>query len=268
MKKTNTASLAARCVALAALATLAASAAPAPDAGKAPPPDGERAARKAKMVQMMLRHTGGFVVRPGSQQGEVVYVNCQRRAPRAWIDDSIAYFAEETKFRVTYHEGTFDLAAPKVEGSATLFIVDDGGLPALLVAPESRWALVNVAAVARERRPAFFEARVRKQLSRGFAYLCGAANSQYPMCLTRGIVDEADLDRNADHRLPVDLFQRFRTYMEPLGVRPEVRTTYRQACKEGWAPAPTNEFQRAIWEKVHAVPDKPLTIEFDPKRDR
>ena len=36
----------------------------------------------------------------------------------------------------------------------------------------------------------------------------------------------------------------------------------------GWAPQPTNEVQRAIWDKVHAIPDKPLTIEFNPKKDK
>ena len=28
------------------------------------------------------------------------------------------------------------------------------------------------------------------------------------------------------------------------------RYTYRQACIEGWAPAPTNDYQRAIFEAV------------------
>lgn len=30
------------------------------------------------------------------------------------------------------------------------------------------------------------------------------------------------------------------------------RTTYLQAVKEGWAPAPTNDIQRAVWDKVKA----------------
>ena len=31
------------------------------------------------------------------------------------------------------------------------------------------------------------------------------------------------------------------------------RATYKQACREGWAPAPTNEYQRAIWEAAKAA---------------
>ncbi len=227
------------------------------------------AAKRAKAREEFERRTGGQVTRPGTQKGEVVYVNCQSQADRAWIEESVAYFAKETRFKVTLRDGgAFDLKAPKVMGNATLFVIDDATLPILLVAPDSRWAAVNIAPIAEERRPAFFAARVKKMLTRGFAFLCGATNSQFPRSLTRGLATEADLDRNPDLSLPIDVLQRFRTYMEPLGVQPAVVTTYRKACQQGWAPPPTNEFQKAIWEKVHAIPDLPIKIEFDPKKDK
>jgi len=141
-------------------------------------------------------------------------------------------------------------------------------MPALLLAPENRWAMVNAAALAKEERAAFFQARSKKQLTRALALLLGASNSQYPQSLTRGIVNEADLDKNLNATLPVDVIQRFAPYMEPYGVTPAVVTTYRKACEEGWAPAPTNEFQKAIFEKVHATPTKPMKIEFDPAKGR
>lgn len=227
------------------------------------------AAKRTRARQMFLRKTGGYLNKPGTQQGEIFYVNCQSRVPLAWIDESIAYFAKETKFRISLKDGgVFDLRNPKVEGNATLFVIDDATLPAILVAPENRWALVNVAPVAKERRPAYFEARVKKELTRGFSFLCGATNSQFPRALTRGIVDHADLDKNPDFGLPIDVLQRFRTYMETLGVQPAVVATYRKACQEGWAPAPTNEYQKAIWEKVRSIPAEPMRIEFDPKKDK
>ena len=229
----------------------------------------ELARRKAEMFAEFEKRTGGRIEKPGSRQGEIVYANCQKRIPREWIEESIAYFAKETKFTISLRDdAAFNFKAPRIEGNATLFVIDDESMPPILVAPESRWAFVNVAAVAKEKRPAFFEARMKKELSRGFAYLCGAANSQYPQALTRGIVDHRDLDRNPNFGLPVDVMQRFRSYMEPLGVRPAQVSTYKKACREGWAPAPTNDVQKAIWEKVHAIPDKPMTIEFDPKKDK
>lgn len=228
----------------------------------------EVAARRAKSQQILMQKVGGTVPRPGTQKGEIFYVNCQSRAPQTWIDESVAYFREETKFKISCKTGTFDFANPVVYGNSTLYVIDDEKMPAFLVAPDDRWALVNIATLAKEQRPAFFQARVKKQLSRGFAYLCGAANSQYPMALTRGLKDISDVDRNMDYRLPVDLFQRFRAYMEPLGVTPQVSVIYRKAVQEGWAPAPTNAVQQAIWDRVHAVPANPMKIEFDPKKGR
>lgn len=46
-----------------------------------------------------------------------------------------------------------------------------------------------------------------------------------------------------------------------LGLGQVRRTSYRKAVEEGWAPAPTNEFQQAIWDaakvKAQAAPDAP-----------
>ena len=53
-----------------------------------------------------------------------------------------------------------------------------------------------------------------------------------------------------------------------FGVKKERRIPYRVAVQEGWAANPTNDYQKAVWKEVHTVPDKPMTIEFDPKRDK
>ena len=224
--------------------------------------------RKAKLEAVVNQRVGGFIERPGTAKGSITYVNCQQKAPRAWIDESIAYFSEVTKFKINFAEGTFDIKNPKVEGNVSIFIVEDDGLPTLLIAPENRWAMVNIAPIAQEKRPIFFEQRTKKELSRAFAYLCGATGSKYERSLTRGISSQAELDKNPDYELPMDIVQRFWDYMKPLGVLPAQRATYLKACQEGWAPPPTNDVQKAVWEKVHAIPDKPITIEFDPKKDK
>lgn len=228
----------------------------------------ERMTRRAHARKMIAQKVGGFLSRPGTPKGEIFYVNCQKRIPKEWIDESIRYFSEETKFKISYKEGTFQMPTPEISGNATLFIIDDENLPAILHAPENSWAFVNVAVVAKEKRPIFFEMRTKKQMSRAFALLCGASNSQYPRALTRGIINESDLDKNPDPRLPVDVLARFQTYMEPLGVKANALVPYRRAVEEGWAPAPTNDIQKAIWNRVHAAPKNPMKIEFDPKKGR
>ena len=228
----------------------------------------ERIERRAKAKKVIAQKLGGFIARPGTPQGEICYINCQKRIPSEWIKESIDYFVEETKFKISYKEGSFEFPAPKIEGNASLFIIDNEKMPAILVAPENSWAIVNVAVIAKETRPVFFEMRTKKQMSRAFALLCGASNSQYPRALTRGIINEQDLDRNPDFQLPVDVLARFRTYMEPLGVKPSVLVPYRRACEEGWAPAPTNDIQKAIWDKVHAMPTAPIKIKPETKKVR
>ena len=233
----------------------------------------EKAQRKAYFEKRFLEHTGGKILRPGTRRGEVTYVNCQKRADSAWLEESREYMAAYSKFNVTMRDGTFDLASPKIYGNASLFVVDDESLPPLLVAPESRWAVVNVAKLAKDAKPAFFEARVKKELTRGFCLLCCAANSQFPRALTGGVTTPADLDKFPDHHLPVDIEKRMASYMEPFGVTPAVMSTYRQACREGWAPPPENDYQKNVAEAVAREkaeilkgPKSPRKIVFDPKK--
>ena len=222
--------------------------------------------RSAKLNAMVNQHAGGFIERPGSGKGFIAYVNCQQKAPKAWIDESIAYFSEVTRFKIAYVEGSFDMKNPKIDGNASIFIIDDENLPPILVAPEGCWALVNISPIAKEPRQAFFEARTKKELSRAFAYLCGATGSRYERSLTRGITKQSDLDKNPDYELPMDIIQRFWDYMKPIGVVPVQRLTYLKAVQDGWAPAPTNEYQKAIWDKVHEMPSAPIKIKPETKK--
>ena len=63
-------------------------------------------------------------------------------------------------------------------------------------------------------------------------------------------------------------FYEARSYFTRMGVSPTRKGTYEAAVKQGWAPAPTNDIQKAIWDKVHQLPTKPIQIKFDPKTDK
>ena len=225
----------------------------------------EIAAHKAEMQERRMRYTGGLVVRPDSLKGEIVYVNCQKAADKAWLEESIAYFVKESKVNISLRDGVFDLKNPSVQGNLSIFIVEDSALPNLLIAPENRWAMVNVAPLKTE-KTAFFAARVKKELSRAFALLCGGANSSFPNALTGGITKPADLDTHLDLRLQADIISRFHSYLKPFGVIPAVRTSYRKACMEGWAPEPADDYQKAIWDELHQLPTEPIKIKPEEKK--
>lgn len=243
------------------------------DFTKRPKDEAERQARKEYLAKRNEVRFGGKIMRPDTQKGEIVYVNCQKKAPRALIDDSVAYFTEVTKFSIRVADGEFDLQNPKIQGSATLFVVDDAKLPSLLAAPEDRWAVVNVSKLDEGGKQAFFDARVKKELTRGFSLLCGAMNSGYDAAVVGPVTATTDLDQFMDAQLPADVIGRFERYMGPFGVTPAIYTTYRTACKEGWAPSPTNDVQKQVAELVRkekeetlTAPSKPRKIVFDPAK--
>ena len=240
------------------------------DLKKKPQTEEEKAARKAYIEDRFNKHTGGRLIVPGSLKGKFVYVNAQKRAPVKWLQDNADVFHKSSKFAIEVADGEFSFPNPKIQGEASLFVVDDENLPPLLSAPESRWVVVNVAPLAKGagEKPQFFAARVQKELTRGFCLLAGAQNSNYPDALVGCITKAEQLDKFADCRLPVDVLARFAPYSQGYGISPAIESTYRKACKEGWAPQPTNDYQKAIWDMVHALPAKPVKIEFDPEKGK
>ena len=219
-----------------------------------------------KSAKSFEEATGGFLRKPGKKTKKIYFINAQKRASDALIESARAKLDNALRVEIAMTTGTFDLSNPKVEGELSLYIVDDEKLPMSLLSPEARWGMVNVAPLAKGRgeKPQFFEARVRKEIARIGCLTYGGIGSDYKQNLLGFVKDAEALDNFATDDLPVDGIQRCERYLKDLGVRQWVRATYRQACQQGWAPAPTNEFQKAIWEKEHAIPDKPMKIEFDP----
>ena len=55
-------------------------------------------------------------------------------------------------------------------------------------------------------------------------------------------------------------------FSEDGTMYPVMMVTYGRAVREGWAPAPTNEYQKAIWDKIHAMPTEPIKIKPETKK--
>ena len=251
-------------IALFGLAACAEETAPAPS----------RPPRSALVRAAQMRRFGGLVVRPDSGRGRIAVVDAGTDRGEE-IARTVAAFAKEIKIHieVTAGErpalGTASALRAKTGAEAVLFVTDDAGLPALLSAPEDRWVIVNVARLADgAATPETVGRRVRCEVARGLALLSGAAASMFPNSLMSAVTGPKDLDTVSDEIPPAEVFARMPGYLKGFGITPTVAIPYRTACEEGWAPAPTNDAQRAIWEKVHAIPANPMRIEFDPKRGR
>ena len=233
-----------------------------------------KAAAKTKLPRGMKRY-GGIIQVPNSQKGKIVIVNAQRKLPLSNIRAGMDEFAQTLKFRVEFVDGeptTTEKASAdmeKIGADVAVFIQDNPeSKVTILSAPEQRWTILNASAInADARRDEFAAARIRKELMRGFLCAAGTMNSQYQGSIMAAIKEPKDLDKMFE-AAPVDAIQRAIESLKVYGVTPLEMSTYKKACQEGWAPAPTNEYQKAIWDKVHAAPKNPMKIEFDPKKGR
>ncbi len=257
-----------------ALASFAVAPAMAEESGQAAKPSLTLEERKAKHDQLVMEKQGGYVTVRGTPSGSIVVVNAQKRVGVENFDYSSYAAAKWLKGLIKVVEGDAATVAnagelkKKHRANFAVFIVDDGNLPPSLIAVEAQWAILNVGALAvGGANEELVRIRAKNEFSRVMTILCGGFCSQYPAPLMNFVVDVPDLDRCLAEP-PGDMTARMKGYLEKRGVKPERKVFYRKACEEGWAPQPTNEYQQAIWDKVHAMPEKPMKIEFDPKNGR
>ena len=210
-----------------------------------------------------IAKAGGELIRQGTFTGKVSVVNQQSRLPSSDCEAIARMLADLTQCNITVDTGN--------SAMIELYLIDDPKAPILLLAPEDHWGKLNMGRIVDDlpsdkAKAKFFVPRARKMILKALSLLMGGGSSQFP-----GNVMNAATMRDLDHaeeNVPIDMIDFYVTYLKTLGIKPAEKTTYRKACKEGWAPAPPNEFQRAIWNKVHKIPDRPLTIEYDPQKDR
>ena len=229
----------------------------------------ERMQRRDKIV--MEKH-GGLITMRGTPSGSIVVVNAQRKVTTDNFEITKTRSCNRLGNILKIVEGeaatvaTAELLKKKYGADFALFVIDDKALPPSLVAVEARWAIVNVAGIEKgAATPEMVRIRTRNEFARVFAMLCGGFSSQFQAPLTNKVKTVSDLDECLSD-LPVDVVARVSTYLDYCGVKAEKKITYRRACQEGWAPQPTNSFQKAVWDEVHSLPTKPITIKYDKKK--
>jgi hypothetical protein len=230
---------------------------------------------RAKVIEERKKkiesRSGGSVRNTKNQHGRILVVNTQTTIPLDITAKSIKKLAERLCIAIDFENAPSasykdaKKLLSKKETCAIIFISEDKKCDVpMLIAPDSCWASVNTAALGDTN----LEKRVQREVLRAFSYLCGGTSSSYPNPMSYPVTNVKQLDLIDNPELPIDVILRFPAYLKSLGVTPYVQATYRTACRQGWAPAPTNDVQKAIWDKVHAAPKNPMKIEFDPKKGR
>lgn len=210
---------------------------------------------------LLMQRTGGFVIKEGSAKGKIAVFNAQDVYDASAVIGAAHALAEEFRYVVAVpkkQDVTIANASLKLKESgagAGVFLVNVGdGMPAILAAPDDNWAVVNVAAFNKN------DALLKKQVLRAFAMGAGGCLSQTPITLMGPFKNSKQIAAIPTEKLPMDTIGKVLRNLKEYGVEQYLQTTYLKACRDGWAPAPTNDVQQAIWDKVHALPLEPLKI--------
>lgn len=234
----------------------------------------ERKARGAQIKENMLRKWGGSIDMPGSQKGHIRIVNCQEKVSCEDLKPVLEFFRNQYAFDVQIVKGTavpVDAAATamkdKYGADLAIYVIDDKRLGAMLTAPEERWAFVNVAKLeAGAPGPKYTAARSRKAIIRALSYM--TAGSQHNAPLVDAMKTPEAYDEIISMGLPVDVMIRMTKYLKAIDITPKYKTTYRAAIERGINIPPTNDYQKAIWDKVHSIPEKLLKITYDKDKQK
>lgn len=210
---------------------------------------------------------GGLIQAPVTSK-VVRVANSQKIASREIVDKAVGSFRKFMKYPVEVREGAIKDVIDDKAG-IVIAIADDANWPALLIAPEEGWATVNVRKLATDNpSPEVLETRLTKEFWRAAAMVLGAANSVMQPCVLCPIRNLADLDACKATVPAPEPLPKLDRGAKSFGIWLARQVTYKRACEEGWAPAPTNDIQKAVWEKVHSIPDQPIKIKFDPAADK
>ena len=158
---------------------------------------------------------GGALIKPGSQRGAIAILDQQTRVDKSALETIKATIEKNQKIvvKVVAEDKAVQPldGMKKADANFVIAVVDDVGAPVMTVAPEERWATVNVAKLAvgaagKEVQGEFLASRLRKELLRAFAFLCGGAGSQFDgniMCASQ----VAQLDEYQEF-VPMDMVKR------------------------------------------------------------
>lgn len=236
----------------------------------------EKAARAERRLNA-LNETGGFIADPRNAQGKYVFIDMDCgieesviNAAAAKCQNSCMILVEVSKEKkVPFSFAVAEESFRKSGGIMSTFLIDEADWPMEIVCPGRRWAVVNVRQL-KNNAPSqeVFEARVRKMMSRSIGLVFQAGYAFSSVSTMNLVSTPSDLDRIATEGLATECTTVIQATAEKFGYTTMKRVLYSKACMEGWAPPPINDFQKSAWDKVHQLPSKPITIDFDLKRGK
>lgn len=209
--------------------------------------------------QKPQRQSAGFLEKKDAQKGRIAIVNNQTKVAASDIEAAVKVICDQTKCNAAI--GSAEGAQVVVE------LVDNETAPVLAAYPEDYKATVNVGKLSQGLKgdavAKFLPGRAQRELLRAFCFACGAGGSQYPDNIM-AIGKVSDLDLIKELFIPGDTAFACQSRLKNVGVTPKLIVPYARAVMEGWAPAPTNDVQKKVWqvikERKERGPTNPIKI--------
>lgn len=245
--------------------------------GKPVPKDGKYTVQQYReRDERVMRKTGGFIHMDA--EGPKALIADARARATLTADEVARVYALACHLEADIEKTPRGEAAPLefakrlMEAKKPLMaivVVDGcGELPALSVFPEERIGIVNADRLRGGDDPSAPEVRVGKEMWRAIGFVGGLGFSMADNDVMQPYYTVAELDACRYPFIQPMNMARMQPMWKRFGVKKERRIPYRVAVTEGWAAAPTNSYQRAVWDEVHKIPEKPVTIEYDPAKGR
>lgn len=236
-----------------------------------------------KKAEIMMKRFGGYV--NTKMPGKVLVLADARQSGSSFVEVAeevqrsseipCEYRKIEKSADAFPVKAAMAVVADKNVGAAVYVFDGEKDFPVLTVMPEKKIALLNSTPLKDGADEKKFSERIRKELWRAASYVAGGANSGNPYCVMKNVFDVSDLDSLESLMSCPIVTGRMRDSIPDFGFGRFRRMTYREACRVGCAPAPVNEYQKRIAERVAKEkaealkePTKPIKIKFDPKKGR
>lgn len=139
---------------------------------------------------------------------------------------------------------------------AVIVVADAGGdVPRLAAYPEEAIAVVDCTTL-NDADTSIVEKRMKKEFFRALGFAMGAYSPQSPGSVMAPVFNVAGIDAIRSESIGAMQLNGISKAAEKLGLGISRPTTYKHACELGWAPAPTNEYQRVIWERINSAKEQ------------
>lgn len=220
---------------------------------------------KNRREEIMMTKHGGLIKRIGTGEGHISLISVNNAVSEDMLKELASRYGEQLRMDITVSTrdsiSIADAHAAVTEsgGAIAIIFVKDASLPIFMMNADSRWGIVNVENFGEK-----LDERLAKMTARAIPDVSGVGKQLFSTSNFKPIITVEDIDSLTAEDISRVVAMGVQEHLAPLGVKPYKLNTYQKACEEGWAPAPANKYQQAIWDRIkteqNEKPSNPIRI--------